>query len=72
MIRTEYKQLTEAQKHYIETGKELLNSFILHVDCTTPDPQLTKEKLREWAEAKEQAILKATEAGFWFTQMETT
>lgn len=72
MIRTEYKQLTEAQKHYIETGKELLKEFISHVDGSDPDPKLTEEKYKEWVESKEQARLKATEAGFWFTQMVTT
>ena len=80
MIRTEYKQLTEVQKHYIETGKGLLNEFLLHLNSySLPDVDNIDSKSKEEQEkfiellvAQTQSKIKATEASFWFTQMSTT
>jgi hypothetical protein len=72
MIRTKYKKLTEGQIDYIIEAKATLAKFIELVNCSTINKDATDEEADEYNEAKAQAILRATEASFWFTQMETT
>ena len=72
MIRTKYKDLTEEQIKYIKEGKGLLSKFIDLVNQTAPNPKLTIEEIKEWEQSKQNAITKAVETSFWFTQMETT
>lgn len=72
MIRKKYKKISIEKLEHITEGKEMLLEFIKHVKSTAPPSNLTVEQYAEWDECRLETIKKITEAGFWFTQMETT